>query len=156
MLIVKYGVEPISSSSQLFVPPPPQKNKQINKLRNSTVIWLCALQDNLEVQVLHQVLLENNLFTLFEKNCYTRYLLLNVLIINFLVLCFASNFILIVGANISWNTSYFKSFWVWNKVLKYKLIQFWGISYILRWFLISKFQLSQSLKSFQWYEIFSM
>ena len=83
---------------------------------------LCTLQGNLQVQVLCQVLLENNLFTLFEKNCYTRYLLLNVLIINFLVLYFASNFILIVGANISWNTSYFKSFsdWdkVWNKLYK--------------------------------------
>ena len=129
-------------------PPPSPSKKNKKKMRTSAVIWLRTLQDNLQMQVLHQVQMENDLFTLFEKNCYTRYLLLNVLIINFLVLYFASNFILIVGANISWNTSYFKSFWVWNKVLKYKLIQLWGISYILRWFFISKFQLWQSLKSF--------
>ena len=76
---------------------PPTSKKKKKKLRTSTVIWLCALQDNLQVQVLRQVQLEDNLFTLFEKNCYARYLLLNVLIISFLV-CY---FILIVGGNIS-------------------------------------------------------
>ena len=64
----------------LCLPPP--------KLRTSTLICLCALQDNFQVQVLFQVQLENDLFTLFEKDCQTRYSLLNVLIISFLAFHF--------------------------------------------------------------------
>ena len=44
------------------------------------------------MQVLCQVQMENDLFTLFEKSCYTRYLLLNDLIISFLVLYFNVQF----------------------------------------------------------------
>ena len=100
-------------------------------MRTSTVIWLCALQNNLQMQVLRQVQLENDLYTLFEKNCSIRYLLLNVWIISFLVLYFSIQFILIVGANISWNTLYFKSFWgwikIWNKLCKQ------STNYLISW-----------------------
>ena len=50
------------AQSSLFLPLPQEK-----KMRTSTVIWLFALQDNLQMQVLGQVRLENDLFTLFGK-----------------------------------------------------------------------------------------
>ena len=42
----------------------------------------------------------------------------------FAVKCFwysisALDFILLDGADRSWNISYFKSYWVWNKIFKY-------------------------------------
>ena len=52
--------------------------------------------------------------------------LLHTLMITFLIFS-ASDFILFDSANKSRNTSYSKSFWVWNKVLKYQLIQFSGV-----------------------------
>ena len=73
-------------------PPPPPTTPPTKKRQTSTVIWLRTLQDNLQMQVLRQVHIENHLLTLFEKDCYTRYLLLNVLIISFLVLYFSVQF----------------------------------------------------------------
>ena len=49
----------------------------------------------------------------------TCYSLLNVLIMSFLIYISALDFILLDGADISSNTSYFKSFWVFNKFFKY-------------------------------------
>ena len=46
----------------------------------------------------------------WKKKCYTRYSLLNVLIMTFLIS--ALNVILLDGAHILWKISYFKSFWV--------------------------------------------
>ena len=59
-----------------------------------------------------------------KKNCYKLYWLLSALIMSFWWSISALDFILLGGADISWNTSYFKSFWVWYQVFKYYLIQF--------------------------------
>ena len=85
MLIVKSGVVPISSSLELFV-------LKIKIQYCHFTVYPEGQPANLQVQVLRQVRLENDLFTLSEKSCYTRYLLLHVLIITFLVFYFRVQF----------------------------------------------------------------
>ena len=78
LLIVNSGVVPNFSRPQLFVSP--------QKLRTNTLICLYPIQDNLQdgkweqvfpmttmTKVISSSAAENDLFTLFEKNCYTLY-----------------------------------------------------------------------------------
>ena len=131
MLIVNYGVVPISSSSELFVPPP-QKTIE-NQYCHLAV---CPAGQPSSASAWSSAAGEWLIYSVWKKLLHTL----------FTVKCFNNQFssILFQRPILFYLLLHTESF----EVLKYKLIQFWWISYILRWFFINKFQLSQSLKSF--------
>ena len=79
-----------------------------------------------------QVQLENNLFILFEKNCYTPYSLLNVLIMSFLIFYFSFRFCSTWWCqNIRKHFLYFQSFW---SETKFSSINWYNIrGYLVSW-----------------------
>ena len=107
MLIVKSGVVPISSSLGLFVCPFQNWEPVLSFACvpcSTTSRCMCFFKCSWRMTYL----------LCLKKNCQTRYSLLNVLIISFLAFCFHLQILFYL---LVLHTSYFKSFWVWNKLL---------------------------------------